>query len=118
MLTSTVITAGSHHVFYEYQFNDTGSVDNVPFALSELGDMVFLTAADAASNLTRVVDIAEFEASDNGVSFGRYPNGTGPLVAMAGLTLGTSVTATNPPRVPSESGAAVYSNTPAWPSSA
>ncbi len=90
------IPAGGYHVFYEYQFNSTNGT-NVAFALSEWGEAVFLTAADATDSLTRSVDAVTFGASENGVSFGRYPNGIGELATLKALTFGTGVTATNPP---------------------
>lgn len=98
-ITNTTVAANSYKVFYEYQFNGVSPDPNdVPFALnSAQGDDVYLTAADGASNLTRFVDYVEFGAAENGVSFGRYPNGTGDVVTLAALSFGTSVTATNPP---------------------
>lgn len=93
-ITNTIIAAGGHVVFYQCQFdtNHTHS-GSEPFALSESGDRLFLTAADGASNLTRFVDFVEFEACANGVSFGRYPDGTGAWITLDTVTLGTL----NPP---------------------
>jgi hypothetical protein len=91
------IPAGGYAVFYEYQFNNTNAPGgNLPFALSSgSDDQVLLYAVDADSNLVRIADAAEFGPSVNGVSFGRYPNGSGELTPMASLTFGT----TNPPTV-------------------
>jgi hypothetical protein len=90
------VAAGGYAVFYQVQFDTNGFFDtnNTPFALdSALGDTVFLTAADGASNLTFIADIQAVEASENGVSFGRFPNGTGSFTTLRSLTFGT----TNPP---------------------
>ena len=61
------------------------------FALSSLGDAVYLFAGDASTNLTGYVHAATFGASANGVSFGRYVNSAGEedFVAMSWLTLGS-----------------------------
>ena len=95
-ITNTVIVAGGYTVFYEYQFNAPGAPSNTTFALSSaLGESVFLTAADSSSNLTYFADDVEFGAAKNGVSFGRYPDGTGPLITMDSPTFGV----TNPSSV-------------------
>lgn len=94
-ITNTTIAAGAYTVIYESQFN-SGSYGNTAFALSELGDSVYLTAADESSNLTRFVDCVDFAASENGVSFGKYPNGTGEIVILAELSLGSS---NGPPQI-------------------
>lgn len=88
--TGTLIQGhGGFRVFYENEFNDSGSV--AAFALSSAyGDEVYLTASDASGNLTRFADMAVFEASENGVSFGRYPDGIGPVVTLSGTTFGVS----------------------------
>jgi hypothetical protein len=90
-ITNTVIAAGGYAVLYEYQFNDPGAPTNETFALSSfLGESVFLTAADSSSNLTYFADDVEFGAAENGVSFGRYPNGTGPLITLESPTFGVA----------------------------
>ncbi len=92
-ITNTVIQAHGYAVFYEYQFNNTNAPPgtNIAFNLSSWqGDRVYLTAADPQGNLTRNVDIVAFGPSENGVSFGRYPNGTGALMTMNSVTLGTT----------------------------
>ncbi len=95
-ITNSVIAANGYLVLYEYQFNTNVLFDtnNVPFQFSSSKpEGVYLTAADGASNLTRIVDIQRLEASANGVSFGLFPNGTGSWVTLDSVTLGT----TNPP---------------------
>ncbi|MEI6971167.1 MAG: lamin tail domain-containing protein [bacterium] len=95
-ITNSVIQAGGYAVIYQSRFAATNVPGNIPFSLSELGENVYLTAANAQGNLTRAADFVEFGASSNGMSFGRYPNGTGELVPMAQRTLGGS---NGPPRV-------------------
>ncbi len=88
----TTIAAGGYQVFYEQAFlldnGDSG------FSLSSVrGDEVWLTEIDADGALARFADKVEFGSSANGVSLGRFPNGTGPLVAMDDLSLGSPVRA-------------------------
>ncbi|WP_166404742.1 lamin tail domain-containing protein [Desulfonema ishimotonii] len=78
-IPSQTVSAHGYATFDEDDFTS--------FALSELGDSVFLTAPDGAN--LKLVDAVKFKASENGVSFGRYPNGTGALVTLASLTLGS-----------------------------
>lgn len=97
-ITNTVIAAGGYAVFYQYQLDNAAHPVNTAFALnSGEGGAVYLTAANPAGTLTRFVDMAEFGPSENGVSFGRYPDGAGALVAQRRLSLGTGVTAQDPP---------------------
>jgi hypothetical protein len=96
--TTAPIPAGGYRVFYEYQFNDR-DVGPIPFSFSSAnGDEVFLSAA-TNSILTGSRAQAAFDASANGVSFGRYVNSIGSVdyPAMTGLSLGTSVTRESPP---------------------
>jgi hypothetical protein len=86
---TTVIPAGGYRVLYEYQFNDTNNPAIVPFALNSYrGDDLWLTAANPAGDLTFFIDQVDFGAAANAVSFGRHPNGSGPLVAMSRRTFG------------------------------
>jgi len=86
--TGTTILAGSYRVFLESQFN----VGTNAFALSSLGDEIYLFAADANTNLTGYVHAATFGATANGVSLGRIVNSAGEedFVAMSWLTLGST----------------------------
>ena len=88
----TTIGPNGYHVFYEKAFLlDNGENG---FSLSSArGDDVWLTQADAEGNLLRFVDKVDFGPAANGVSLGRYPNATGPLVAMASNSLGSNVRA-------------------------
>jgi len=84
---------GGFRVFYEYQFNHPSN--DFPFALSSAnGDQVYLTAADSSGELTRFCDMVVFEPSENGISFGRFPDGTGALVTLADPTFGVPAPAT------------------------
>ena len=96
--TTAPIPAGGYRVFYEYQFNDR-DVGPIPFSFSSAnGDEVYLSAATNGV-LTGSRAQAEFGASANGVSFGRYVNSVGAVdyPAMSALSLGTSVTRDSPP---------------------
>ncbi|MEM7395167.1 MAG: lamin tail domain-containing protein, partial [Verrucomicrobiota bacterium] len=87
---NTIMSGRSHVVFYEFQFNAPAQGLNA-FALSSgSGDEVFLSEVDTHGVITRYVDEVGFGPAENGVSFGRFPNGTGPLTAMASMTFGTS----------------------------
>ena len=86
----TILPPGGFAVFYEYQFNDRDRAD-VPFALSSAkGDDVYLSAADAGGTLTGYRTSVKFDASINGVSFGRYVTSTGAadFPSMPHRTLG------------------------------
>ena len=88
----TTIAPGGYLVFYEQSFL-LGNADS-GFSLSSVrGDEVWLTEVDADGALARFADKVDFGPSANGVSLGRYPNGTGLLVAMADLSLGSPVRA-------------------------
>jgi len=91
-ITNATLSAGGYAVIYEYQFGtNILETNTIPFSLDgKAGDRIYLTAGDTGSNLTRFVDAVDFGASDNGVSFGRYPNGSGDLVAMSQHTFGST----------------------------
>ncbi len=70
------VASGGFAVFHEAQFNDTNSSN--PFGLDGAhGDEVFLSAADAAGNLTGVRSSVKFGGADANVSFGRVPTSAG-----------------------------------------
>lgn len=56
------------------------------FALSAAGETVYFWN----SNHTRLLDAVQFAAQENGVSFGRHPDGTGDFYRLQSLTLGTN----------------------------
>jgi hypothetical protein len=85
----TTVEPGALLAIDESHFNnpeDPGCV--VPFALSSSGDDVFLIEADAAGNLLRFADRVEFGAVAGGVSWGRSPDGVGPLEWLRSPTMG------------------------------
>lgn len=85
------ISPGEYLVIGEGEFNN-GSATS--FALSSLGDEVYLFSGDAATNLTGYVHGFKFGAAQNGVSFGRYVTSTGAehFVAQAANSLGATNT--------------------------
>jgi hypothetical protein len=56
------------------------------FALSSGGERIYLVN----SNRTRVIDVVKFEAQENGVSTGRYPDGNNAWYRMASVTPGNA----------------------------
>jgi hypothetical protein len=87
----TSIPHYGYKVFYEdanfgASANDLGRI--VPFALSENGEAVYLSFADANGVLTGCREVEDFGASLTDVSFGRYKLSTGNynFVAMSGKT--------------------------------
>ena len=76
----TAIDPGAYLVMDERQF---------VFGLNSVrGDDVFLIQSDADGRPIRFVDRVEFDASEPGVSFGRWPNGEGRLFPMSSTTFG------------------------------
>jgi len=86
----TILESGDYLVFDETDFNSMGGLDSNDFTLDGIeGDDVWLLEADGAGKLTTFVDHVEFGAALDGVSIGRWPNGTGELVLMVEATLGS-----------------------------
>lgn len=83
-----IIAARAYRVFYEAQFNAGVNA----FALSSLGDEIYLFAGDANTNLTGYVHAVTFGATANGVSLGRVVNSINEedFVALSWLTLGST----------------------------
>jgi hypothetical protein len=83
----TVIPARGFAVFYENAFN--GSAARSPFAFSENGERVYLSAADASGNLLGSITAVEFPSLENGVSFGRVAVSDGTrYTALVARTFG------------------------------
>ena len=74
--TGTTIPAYGYRVFYEYQFNPTPGVPP-SFALSSIGEQIFLASADLTGTLTRYTTSVRFHASAANTSMGRHPTSTG-----------------------------------------
>ena len=89
----TVIPAGGYRVIFEHQFNALNPAPgDDPFTFNSAnGDEAVLMSADANGSPQFWMDVVSFGPSENGVSFGRWPDGTGSLVTLSDLSLGTSV---------------------------
>lgn len=89
----TIIPASGYRTYSELDFNPT-PLNPAPthFGLNGAhGDNVYLTVANASGDGIRYfVDTVEFEASFNGVSFGRWPNGQGVAVPTQNPTFGAA----------------------------
>ena len=72
----SVIPAGGFLVVDEAQFNPTPGV-GASFALSSLGDDVYLFSGNANAELTGYTHGFQFGGAQTGVSFGRYVNSAG-----------------------------------------
>jgi hypothetical protein len=85
----TTIPGGSYLVVYETQFNPNPA-DPTSFALSAVGDEVYLFSGDEAGNLTGYYHGFGFGPAEANVSFGRHVLSTGEeyFVAQAARTLG------------------------------
>jgi len=87
-----IIPAGGFVTFDETLFTNAATA-LVPFALSSLGDEIFVFSGDPAStNLTGYIHGFDFGASDNGVSFGLYVDSqtNEHFVAQRTLSLGSA----------------------------
>ena len=67
---STVITAGGFRVFFQRDFDTANPL--VPFALSESGETIYLSAATTNGALLGYIEGATFPATEQDVSIGRY----------------------------------------------
>jgi hypothetical protein len=73
----TVIAGNGYIVFYQDQHfgNPAAPGCHTPYALSENGDQVYLSSAQDGV-LTGYQELEDFDASETGVSFGRYYKGS------------------------------------------
>ena len=101
----TLISGFGYLTFDETDFNPNGEWNPSPgvpgpneFGLSSAGDDVWLTEADASSNIVSFVDHEEFDGSATGVSFGHYTNSIGEEFMTAQLSQ-TLLAANSEPRV-------------------
>ncbi len=85
----TTIAHGEYVVFDEDDFNPANGTLETPFALSSLGEEVYLFSADASGSLTGYFHGFRFGAAETDVSFGRHVISTGEdrLVAQISPTL-------------------------------
>jgi hypothetical protein len=80
----TTIPSGGHIVFREL---DTP----LPFSLNaEVGEAVYLSEGDGFGGMTGGRDYFIFGPVENGVSYGRFPNASGPFYRMAERTEGAN----------------------------
>jgi len=88
--SGTIIPSGGYLVFDETDFNSSQGVDPNDFRFNGAhGEGIWLVAANSNGRFTRFVDRVKFGATANGVSLGRWPNGTGELFPMDQLSLGS-----------------------------
>jgi len=91
----TTLLPGAYLAIYENAFNGGGAAS--PFALTEFGERVYLSSADASGDLTGLVLPFEFGATDNAVSVGRVATSDGDDIApLVETTFGVSSPATLP----------------------
>jgi hypothetical protein len=63
---------------------------NLPFSLNgEMGEAVYLSQGNGAGGMTGGRTSVEFGPLENGVSFGRFPNGSGSFFRMVSRTRGS-----------------------------
>lgn len=88
---------GAYKVLYQQQF-DAPNNPRIPFSLNSYrGDDLYLIQADTNGRLIRISDNIHFPPTENGTSFGRYPDGSGPMMNLSGMTFGTDVSRLDPP---------------------
>ncbi len=94
--TGTVVGPGEFKVFYENDFNPSGTSLGTNFTLnSARGDEVYLSEADGAGNITGYRAGASFGGAANGVSFGRFITSVGAdFTALERRTFGVDNPAT------------------------
>gem|GEM_PF-2689764 len=89
----TMLGSGQYLVFDESDFNPTPATPGPnDFALSALGDQVYLTIPDGSGGVEAFVDAVDFDATFNDESVGRVPDGAGRLAPLTVTTLGTANT--------------------------
>jgi hypothetical protein len=85
----TVIPPGGYQVFYQVQFNGPAALS--PFSLTQDGETVYLSSADAAGNLTGFITGQRFTASESNVAQGRVTMSSGwDFAALKAHTFGAS----------------------------
>ena len=82
-----ILQPGQYVDFDESKFDSSSPpAGDIPFALSDLGGDLWLTATDSAGDLVRFADHVTYDASAAGVSLGRWPNGSGSFFPMSAPT--------------------------------
>lgn len=78
----TTIPGNGYRVFLEA---------NLPFSLNgESGEAVYFSQGNGFGGMTGGRNFIEFGPAENGVTFGRYPNGTGEFFRMSVATIGST----------------------------
>jgi len=87
----TLLRAGSYTTYTEHSHFGTNVLGTNGFALSELGEAVYLSSA-TSNSLTGYRTYVTFGAAENGVTFGRYmrSNGKADFTALTYPTPGSS----------------------------
>jgi hypothetical protein len=76
---NTQVAPHSYYVFYEYQFNAAGG-SSIPFTFNSAhGGRVYISAADAAGELTGYRLAVDFGPAARGISFERHTNSIGEV---------------------------------------
>lgn len=83
---STNLASGAYITFDESQFN----VGPNGFALSASGEDVWLIEVDNSGKPIRFADRVDFDATLNGMSLGRIPNGSGELFPLVTSSFGSA----------------------------
>lgn len=101
---NTVLAPRGRLVLYEYQFDpEVPPTGQKAFRFnSAQGDEAVLMSVNSSGRPEYWMDVVSFGATANGVSLGRFPEGTGPLVPMIRQTFGTLVSMGMPPEFLSE----------------
>ncbi len=91
----TIIPGGGYRVFYQADFNGSGAAS--PFSLTQDGEKVYLSSADAAGSFTGFITGQPFLASETNVAQGRVTTSVGwDFAALTTQTFGVSVPADRP----------------------
>ena len=92
-IPQTRLPSRSFMVIYEQAFNTKTKIGQTPFAFSSsLGETLFLTESDPLTgHIKRCVDYVAFDPAENGVSFGRYPDGEDTWGTLSQITFGSTV---------------------------
>jgi hypothetical protein len=85
------IQGGAWLVLRETDFNNVANPNCLaPFVLDSAGGDLYLIEGGAGEALLRFADRIKFGPAANGISIGRWPDGTGPLFQLRDPTLGLS----------------------------
>ncbi len=87
--TNSLVPPQGYIVVYQSQTTN-GPDALIPFSFNAKGDECYLSQGNTNGDILRYVDEVAFDAAKNGISFGRYPNGTGDLIPLAVPTFGVA----------------------------